>query len=323
MKRCVPLSIALLAALALGRGGGRAEAAAVLERFLGGAMPLNQVVNRLEFLGEQRWATEALLAALHRSGDSDARRRTQVLEALAALAPPGNEDAERVLVATLADEDLTLRLSAARALGRLRSARAVPPLSALLEDHAMALRRDAARALGLIGIKTAAPALAAVVKREPELEPRLAMILALGQVGDARQAPLLESFSKDSSQTTRLAAAQALCALGAPSGLELARRLLASKDEGERLQGVLLFEGVKPKVAAPLLQGALAQPEHRVRATAARVLAQGGDAGKIDWLVLESRKAQGEDRLIYEDQLEKLHVSFEKRQAILQRAGAK
>ena len=321
MKRCVPITIALLASLALARGGGRAEAETALQRFLSGAMPLNQLVNRIAFLGEQRWAAEELINALHHG--SDARRHAQVLEALAAVAPRGNEAAEQALVAALAEEELSLRLSAARALGRLRSARAGPALTALLKDNAPALRREAARALGLIGSKTAAPALAAVVKSEPELEPRLAMILALGQLGDPRQVPLLESFSKDTSQTTRLAAAQALCALGAPSGLELAKRLLASKDVGERVQGVLLLEGVKAKTAGPLLQASLAQPEHRLRATAARVLAEGGDGTRVDWLVLEGLKAQGEDRLIYEEQLEKLHLSDEARQAILERAGVK
>ena len=58
-----------------------------------------------------------------------------------------------------------------------------------------------------------------------------------------------------------------------------------------------------------------------VRAAAGRVLFQAGDATKLDWLVLESAKAKGEERIPFENELEALHLSDEARRAILTRAG--
>ena len=65
----------------------------------------------------------------------------------------------------------------------------------------------------------------------------------------------------------------------------------------------------------------LKDTDDKVRARAARFLVQGGDGKSLDWLVIESAKAKGELRLVYEDELEKLRVTDEQRQAILKKAG--
>ena len=180
----------------------------------------------------------------------------------------------------------------------MKSGRAVAPLSGLLGDGN-----------------------AAAVKTEEALETKVAMLVALGRSQDRKQVAALAPFLTQSSETTRLAAAQALCLLGSSQGFDYARAMLASKERGERLQGLMVLDGSKGKAVDALLKGALADTDHRVRATAARILYEAGDRSKLTWLVLESRNAVGENRLPYEDQLERLHLSDDERQAILKRAG--
>lgn len=308
----------LLAAPALARPNHRAEALKVLDAFLSGRMGVNQAANRLTFLGEAPFASDELCQAMRRT--TDPKRMTQTLEVLVALGV-ASEDTERAFLRALDVDDVSTRLVAIRGLGKVKSERALSRLTELLEARQPVLRREAAKTLGEIASPKAGPALMKAAKAEEDLETRLAMLVAVGKAGDRKQTSALEAFLASESETTRLAAAQALCLLGAKSGTTYAGRLLASGQPLERLQGVLLFEGASAKVAAPVLKKALDDADHRVRANAARVLAQGGDRSKVDWLVLESAKASGEDRLVYEDQLEKLHLSDEARHAILKKAG--
>jgi HEAT repeat protein len=324
MKRFVCLVLAcasLVGALPAMARGGRAEAQGLVDQLVTGGIGLNQAVNRLEFLGEAGWAAAELTLLLRKAPDT--RRQAQLLTAIAALAQPGDEDVEKALLKGLAWDDVGLRVAVIRGLGRMKSERAVAPLTALLKDPLLGVRREAARSLGLLGAQKAGAALAAAAKAEEDVEARAAMLLAVGRAQDKKQAAALEPFLKDGSESTRLAAAQGLCLLGDKRGFDFARALLAGKTRDERLQGVLVLEGLAAKVTTPMLQPVLADADHRVRATAARVLAQGGDATKVGWLVVESAKATADDRLAYEDQLEKLHLTDEDRSAWLKKAGLK
>ena len=147
------------------------------------------------------------------------------------------------------------------------------------------------------------------------------MISAAGKAGDKKQIPALEALLKDDSESTRLAGGQALCALGAPKCAVFAGKLIASKDKNERFQGVMLFDGASAKVSSATLTPLLSDKDDKLRARAARILTQGGDPKSLSWLVIESAKAKGEIRLVYEDELERLRVTDEQRQAILKKAG--
>ena len=109
--------------------------------------------------------------------------------------------------------------------------------------------------------------------------------------------------------------------MGAPKCAPFAAKLLASSDRNERFQAVMLFEGASAKVSSPLLTPLLADADDTLRARAARILVQGGDLKRLDWLVVESARARGEVRLVYEGELEKLRLSDEQRRAILEKAG--
>lgn len=315
MKRFVWLSMALLVGAAWGRGNTRAEAQAVVDQLATGAMGLNQAVNRLEFLEESAWAANELTQLLRRA--PDVRKRGQLVMAIAALAMPGDEDVEKALIAALRTDDISVRLAATRGLGKMKSERALVPLQGLLKDPASGLRREASRALAGFGGRAAASMVAAL-KAEEDVETRAVMLVALGKTGDRKQAAVLAPFLKDGSETTRLAAAQGLCALGDGRGVEFAKGLLSAKVLEERLMGIALFEGLKVREAAPL-QALLKDPEAKVRARAARVLVQAGDRPKLAWLVKEAAAAEGETKLVWEEELEKLHLSDEDRAAWLKK----
>lgn len=318
MKRWSALLILLLASSAPAKPDNSAEAARVLEQYFQGSLPLNATLNRIQFLGMQSYAADEVVFQLKRTADT--RRRANLLEFLASLGVR-DPDVEKAFFKYLGSTETGEVMSAARGLGRIKSASAVKPLIGLLSHQLQGIRREAARALGELGQPAATAPLLKAAKAEEDLDVRLLMITAAGRAGDKKQAPALEALLSDSSESTRLAAAQALCALGAPRCAQFAAKLLASKDKHERLQGVMLFEGAPAKTAAPTLAPLLKDTEDKVRARAARILVQGGDAKTLDWLVIESARAQGEARLLYEDELEKLRLTDEQRQAILKKAG--
>lgn len=289
----------------------------VNEVTVGGANP-NTIVNRARHLGEESFVAHELGSLVIKEPDLDKRRT--MAQVLAGLAKPSGEAG---LVAVLDDDDGPVRMYAAQGLGRLKSKAAGPRLAQALADKTLGVRRDAARALGLIGDSKHGSALARAAKAEDDPETRAAMLLAIGQTGDRRQVPVLENFLAHSSESARFGAAAGLCMLGAASGQKFARAQLASADRYERMQGLMLFDGAKAKEAAPVLEPLLKDPDRSLQAAAARILYQGGDKTKLDWLVLTSFQALGEERLPYEKELETLRLPDDERRAILRKAGIK
>jgi HEAT repeat protein len=158
---------------------------------------------------------------------------------------------------------------------------------------------------------------------EAEPEARAAMLVAAGLSGDSSLAKALEGYLTNSSESARLAAAQGLCVLGARAGTDFAAKLLTSTDPFERLQGLKLYEGGKAKTVSKVLLPLLDGPDLKLGAVAARMLVDGGDANKVDWLVIKSFLAKAEDKLIYENELEPLRLTDAQRSAILKKANLK
>lgn len=293
----------------------RAEADPQIAAILHGGNVL-QAVARLHFLGEEAYAAGALEKQLD-TPDLDVRR--SVAQALSQLSV---RQAEPSLLRLARDEDGPVRMSAVEGLGRLHS-RAVRVIQPLLADKTLGVRREAAKALGELHDKRLGKVLLAAARREDEPDARAAMLIAVGQSGDHSLIGGLDRFLGSSSDSTRLAAAQGLCQMGARKGIEVARGLLASKDPLDRRHGIELFQGVPARISSPVLRPALADPDPHVAAFAARTLYDGGDAKMIDWLVLSSARAQGKARFPYEDQLDQLQITSGQRAAILHRAGLK
>jgi HEAT repeat protein len=294
----------------------RSQASALVNEVMVGSGNPNSIVNRIKILGEESYAAHELGSLLLKEPNLEKRRL--MVQVVAGL---GHSRGEEALVFALDDEDAPVRMYAAQGLGRVRSKAAGPKLAMALADPTLGVRRDAAKALGLLSDPSYGPVLAKAVKAEDDPETRAAMLLALGQTGDKRQVPVLETFLTNSSESARFGAAAGLCVIGAPSGLKFARAQLASKDKYERMQGLVLFEGSRAKDAAPVLEPLLKDPDRALQAAAARILFQGGDKTMLDWLVLTSFQTLGEDRLPYEKELETLRLADDDRRAILRKAG--
>jgi hypothetical protein len=296
----------------------QAEAEAQVARVLAGD-GVGSAVSRLQFLGQQRYASERLSEA---ATSARVRTRRDVAYALALLAAP---EGERALLRLAGDEDAAVRMSAAQGLGRLGGARAGAHgevLLPLLADPTSGVRREAARALGALWLERAGGARVAAARAEPELEARAAMLTAAGMAGDVRQAAALRPFLQSGSESTRFAAARGLVHLGAPEGTAFARALLGSKDRFVRRQGLALYEGVSAERSGRALRPLLEDEDRGLAAAAARVLYQGGERAMLDWLVLAAWRARdSRERLGVERELEPLRVSDEARRAALRRAG--
>lgn len=320
IRRASLLAVLLLGSFALAKDK-MGETREVLSALGSGAMSATQAANRISFLGTEAAATDALAFALRQPLDT--KVRNAYFEVLAQIATPHPELLTPATNAARSTDDLSFRMNGLRILGRLKQSSSVKVLTPLLTDKLLGVRRESAKALIAINGSKGAGDLLAAAKVEDDPETRALMLIGVGKLGDPKQAKGLESLLDSSSESTRLAATQALCALGSKKGLEAAKKLLASKDKYERVQGVMLFEGTSAKVATPVLTPMLQDPEVSVRARTAKLLAQGGDAKLIEWLVIESYKAPTDDRLVYETELEQLRLTDDQRASILKKAGLK
>jgi HEAT repeat protein len=297
------------------------EASGILEQMLRGEVPVNQAVNRISYLGQEPFVS-AMLADLLSRPAATPNRKALALQAMAMVAVPSG-DAEKALVKCLDDDDVGRLRNAAQALARIKGRSARPKLEKLLTAKQLGVRLDAAKTLGVLGDpKSGAPLLKAA-QAEEDPETRAEILRAVGRAGDKKQVAGLQAFLDNSSESARNAAAHALCLLGDPKGLDYAKKRLASEDKFERVQAVLLLDGVAVKIAGPLLEPLLKDPDARVRAKAAKALYSGGDTSKLEWLVLESRRTPAEHRGPFEDELESMHLSDEQRAKILEKAKVK
>jgi hypothetical protein len=231
-------------------------------------------------------------------------------------------ECEGMLLEALNAEAALERMAALVGVGRLKSARALPRIKVLLSDKALGVRLQAAAALGRYEDKRLASLLTQTALSEGEPEVRAALLKAVGASGDAAQIKPLAPLLNHSSETTRYAAAWALCHLGAKAGFAFAQTALNSSDALERRRAVLLFEGLPAKEAA-LLVPLLNDADAEVAAPAARVLAQGGDRSKLKWLVLKAFQAVGDDKWAFERELETFRLTDAERNAVLKQAGLK
>lgn len=319
LRRALVVVVALTALVAFAKDK-RVEMLAALNALMNGSMSATQVSNKISFLGAEREATELIIRRFPEAPTTAAR--SLYLEVLVQVATP-HPDLVGLAASSIQSDEITTRLNGIRLMARSRVPAAVTVLAPLLGDKALGVRREAARAL--VALKNPRPAgqLLTAAKTEDDPETRALMIVGVGRLGDVKQAKGLESLLESSSESTRLAATQALCLLGNKKGFEVAKAQLTSKEKYERVQGVMLFEGAPSSLAAPMLTPMLADPEVAVRARAARILAQGGDGKMIEWLVLESFKSPTDDKLVYETEIEQLRITDEARADILRKAGLK
>ncbi|WP_292782031.1 HEAT repeat domain-containing protein, partial [Nostoc sp. NMS9] len=117
------------------------------------------------------------------------------------------------LIAALKDSDYNVRYHAAKALGKIGNAEAVPELIAALKDSDSDVRRYAAEVLGKIGNAEAVPELIAALK-DSDSDVRRYAAEVLGKIGNAEAVRELIAALKHSESYVRRYAAEALGKIG-------------------------------------------------------------------------------------------------------------
>jgi HEAT repeat protein len=210
--------------------------------------------------------------------DPDPRLRRTALRALDKLAKPDTRvgdvtvaDAVRNVLKN--DKDSAVRASAVPVLADLLKERAVPDLSGLSTDLDAAVRLEAAGALAGIG-KPAADALVAYAS-DADPNVRAMAIEGIGQVGGAKQVPVLVKAAEDTakgSKQIRIAAAGALGSIGGSEAMAALGKLAKDSDPGVRqATAVALGKAGGPK-AKELLEQLLKDEVAFVRTSARKSL---------------------------------------------------
>jgi HEAT repeat protein len=226
---------------------------------------------------------------VHALADIDGRKAAQLVPYLAdenilvrrtvarVLGRAGSTEAAAPLLRLLDDENGHVRSAAAVALGRLRSREAAGPLLRLLEDEYESVQEAAIRALADIGDETVLDGLVKNFStRETPLRKNIALLL--GRFATEKAADALAFALKDEEPDVRTAVVQALGAL--PAAKALRPLLLAITDDDPEVR-MLAAEALGKTNAAGARQALvplLEDDDLWVRAAAARGLGRISDA---------------------------------------------
>jgi HEAT repeat protein len=190
----------------------------------------------------------------------------------------------RELLHALQDEDSSVRYSAARALGRLGDASAVPALLQTLQDEQWIVRYFTAQTLGQLGDASAVPALIQVMQDE-QSNARFFAAQTLGQLGDASAVPALIQTLQDEEMLVRNNAAEALGRLGDARAVPALLQALKDEDSSVRTSAAGALGRLGDARAVPALLKALQDEQSNVRYSAARALGRLGDASTVPALL--------------------------------------
>ena len=154
------------------------------------------------------------------------------------------------LISKLSDKAETgaicLRAEAARALGKLNNADAIPSLALLLRDENAVVRASAARALAEIDHPRAVPALVRALDHPQPAVQRWATV-GLRRLRDPSALPALVKLLFSEEWLTRRRAAEAVAEIGEPAGLEPLRQAVAREPLRHRLGMVRALWSLKRK----------------------------------------------------------------------------
>ncbi len=257
-------------AAALGPG-----AVPTLARYVGDAESVvaGAAVQALGQIGDPA-ALPALGGALRGHSDSWVRRR-----AIKAVARIDSAETVPLLIEALTMPDAAVRAEAAEALGERADPRAVPPLMAALSDSDPDVGYRAAWALGEMGDPRAVGPLIQALTR-PARDSRTsrdsvaeAAARALGDLGDPRAvAPLSDAFRGAADEHFQVAVLSALGQIGDPSSLPLVVEAARRGTKDVRASAALSIGHLGDARHIGLLVELLDDPGEYVRANAAEAL---------------------------------------------------
>ena len=164
-------------------------------------------------------------------------RRDSAYTLAIVAAPPLFESAAFELLASLSDRDPSVRIAAARALGRLRVREAGVPLVGRVNDEVLDVRLAAMRALGDIREKSAVPALTDQFEFYVRGIAGRAALDTLARIGDPASAPLFEAQTASGYPAHRQSAYEGLARTGTAkiTASRIEAALSSERDERVRL----------------------------------------------------------------------------------------
>lgn len=168
-------------------------------------------------------SAEAVNPLLMLLDDSNVAIRQRAVDALGEMENLAALD--RLIVTLRTDTAVEVRMAAAKALGLLRSPKALPALEEALDDELTVQCRCIA-ALGDIGDASSLPALLAMLK-DPTPEVRYHASQSLAEIGHQNSRKPLEELLADDNLMVRRGAAKALVKLGDPRGEQLIQTVSA------------------------------------------------------------------------------------------------
>jgi len=189
-------------------------------------------------------SVEALGACLEQPDLSVQEAASAILSSIA------DERVLTPLITALRSNDWIVRMHAAKALGRIRTADAVEPLIPLLQDKVKAVREEAAATLAAIG-DSAIPSLVNALQHEEWLV-RLHAVEALGKTRSPQAVePLLAVLFNDQDSAVREDAVRALGEIGDPQSVDYL--LTAMREPGLRTVAIGALGKIGDTRAVPRL----------------------------------------------------------------------
>lgn len=212
---------------------------------------------------------KGLLKALSYPKDTEVRRKAA--EALSDIADP--QAVESLLIA-LKDESAAVRAQAASALGNIGDPRALDMLISTLKDSEPSVRRAAIWALHALGdARGVEPLIQAL--NDPDTDVRFTAASVLGELADARAAAALAAALNDPGSHIQSMAGEALGKIGGQAA-DLLYHAALQADAGTRQAAAVGLEYLKEDKAQNQLAVMLADPDPKVRRSAAHSLGTGG-----------------------------------------------
>ncbi len=151
---------------------------------------------------------------------------------------PGNETEK--LLRALKSEDGNIRLAAIMALGERGEEAAVEPINQILIRDYPLVRKSAAFALGKIGSDRAVDVLLKEMKASEEGKVRSSAAISLGKIGSEESVPYLSDRLRDGKVDVRSSAALALGMIGNETAVEpLIEVLENGKSSGEKIKNTM------------------------------------------------------------------------------------
>lgn len=233
-----------------------------------------EVVAKLTQTTDSSYAAE-LAAALAEQRGNELRR--SILELFAATKAPEGEPAARSFLADWQQTPPDLAVAAVRYLAAIEAQGRTGLFSPLLEAPQASVASAAIQGLGKTGDPAAGELLLKMLSSPEVAEAaRGDLILALGELRDARAVPALLAIAKNRAEdkSRRMYAAGALGRIGDQAALPVLREMFAERDSLLKAAAAAALARLSPAEAFPLLLAGMKDENWRVRVECAKALAR-------------------------------------------------